>query len=167
VLCQYSLVCTTDLGNLPAVQVCTAKTAPCSPKPIQIPDPLPLGGPNPYPYLLSRRFFRGVLYPTVTISGSAIRATVWMVTSRHSTGNRKILTLVRHCLCSMYWLPLLSKQTEIHFLPYPENKHQQGINDCWSGILCNLSGNRFQMVINKALAACIGNRESDLLTAQF
>ena len=61
----------TGPGNTPAVRVWTAKTGRFGSRPVQKPDPLTLGGPNPDPYLSTRGFRRVGLDPSVPISGSA------------------------------------------------------------------------------------------------
>ena len=88
-----------------------------------------------------------------------------MVAFRYLTVNRKILTLVHHYLCLMYWQPLYSKQIETRSVPHPGNDCQQSVNDFWSCILGNLSGDWLQIFIKEVLAIFIGKRESDILPA--
>jgi len=67
------LVLATGPGNPPAVRVLTAKTGRFGSRPVQKPDPLTLGGPNPVPYPSTRGFRRVWLDLSVPISGSAFR----------------------------------------------------------------------------------------------
>ena len=39
-------------------------------------------------------------------------------------------------------------QNAIPSLPHHEDEHQRSVNDCWSGIMCNLVGDRLHIVIN-------------------
>jgi hypothetical protein len=71
--CDKHLVLATGPGNPPAVRVWTAKTGRFGSRPVQKPDPLTLGGPNPDPYPSTRGFRRVWLDPSVPISGSAFR----------------------------------------------------------------------------------------------
>ena len=104
---KYShLVWATGLGNPPAVRVQTAKTVWFDSKPVQKPNPLHLGRPNPDPYPSTCGFCRVWLDPSVPISGSSIRVFLFMVAFRYHIANRKILTLVYHCPFLMYWPPL-------------------------------------------------------------
>jgi len=70
--------------------------------PDQIPNPLPLGGPNPDPYLTTRGFSRVRLDQSVPISGSAFRVFLFMVSFRYPNVNYKIFTMVRHSHFLMY-----------------------------------------------------------------
>ena len=70
---EIHLVLATGLGNPPAVRVWTAKTSRFGSRPVQKPDPLTLGGPNPDPYPSTRGFRRVWLDPSVPISCSAFR----------------------------------------------------------------------------------------------
>jgi len=60
-------------GNLPAVRVWTAKSGRFGSRPIQRPNPLTLGGPNPNTDPSTRRFHRVWLAPLVPISGCAFQ----------------------------------------------------------------------------------------------
>jgi len=70
---RVRLVLATGPGIPPAVQVWTTKTGRFGFRPVQKPDPLTLGGPNPDPYPSTRGFCRVWLDPLVPISGSAFR----------------------------------------------------------------------------------------------
>jgi len=106
------VVLATGPGNPPAVQVWTGKAVPFGSRTVQKPDPQLLGGPNPDPYPSTRGFCRVWLDPSVRISGSSFRVFLFMVAFSYPTVLCKILTLVHHCLCSIDWLPLWSKQAE-------------------------------------------------------
>ena len=67
------LVLATGPCNAPAVRVWTAKTGWFGSRPVQQPDPLTLGGPNPDTYPSTREFRRVWPAPSVSISGSAFR----------------------------------------------------------------------------------------------
>ena len=60
-------------GTLPEVRVWSAKTDRFSSRPIQKPNPLTLGGPNPDPYPSTVSFCLDLLHPSVPISGSAFQ----------------------------------------------------------------------------------------------
>jgi len=106
------LVLATGPGNPPAVRVWTGKTVLFGSTTVQKPDPQLLGGPNPDPYPSTRGVCQGWLDPSVLISGFSFQVFLFMVAFRYPTILCKILTLVHHCLCSIYWLPLKSKQAE-------------------------------------------------------
>jgi len=148
-LAQPVLVLATGRGNLPAVRVRTAKMFRFGSNPIQKPDLLHRGGPNPDPYPSTRGFCRVWLDPLVPISGSSIRVILFMVAFRYPIANRKILTLVDRCPFLMYWPPLKSKTSDNCSLPHPENDSQRQVNDCWSCTFGNLSGNWMQTFINE------------------
>jgi hypothetical protein len=61
----------------------------------------------------------------------------------------------------MYWLPLYSKTGEISSPPHPDNESQQSINNDWSCILENLSGDWMETLIEKVQAVLRSKRESD------
>jgi len=61
----------------------------------------------------------------------------------------------------MYWPPYWTKQTETRTLPHPQNEYQWTVSDCWSCILGNLVGERWQTVVNEIFTAFTGKRESD------
>jgi len=67
------LVQATGAGNPPAVRVWTAETGRFGSRPIQKPEQLTLGGPNPDPYPSTRGICRVWLDPSVPISGSAFQ----------------------------------------------------------------------------------------------
>jgi len=100
------VVLATGPFNPPAVRVQIAKTVRFGSKPVQKPDPLHLGGPNPDPYPSTRGFCRVWLDPSVPISSSGIRIILFMVAFRYPIANRKILTLVDRCPFLIYWPPL-------------------------------------------------------------
>jgi len=97
------LVLATGPGNQPAVRVWTTKMVRFGPRPIQIPDPPALGGPNTYPCPSTIRFSWVDLDSSVPISSSAFRVFLFVVPFRYHTINRRILTLVHHCLFLMCW----------------------------------------------------------------
>jgi len=99
------LVLATDSGNWPVVWVWTGKIVHFGSRPIWKPDPLLHGGPNPYPYLLTLGFCWVWQDPSVSISSSHSRDSLFMVAFGYPTVMCKILTLVHHCLCLLYWLP--------------------------------------------------------------
>jgi len=119
------LVLATGPGNPPAVRVWTTKIVQFGSKPVQKPDPLHLGGPNPDLYPSTRGFCRVWLDLSVSISGSGIRVFLFIVAFRYPIANRKILTLVYRCPFLIYWLPLQSKTSENRSLPHPENESQR------------------------------------------
>ena len=109
---ETHLVLATGPGNPPVVRVWTGKTVRFGARTIQKPDPQLRGGPNPDLYPSTRGFCRVWLDPSVRISGSSFRVFLFMVAFRYLTVLCKILPLVHHCLCSIDWLPLWSKQAE-------------------------------------------------------
>ena len=100
------VVLATGPGNSPVVRLWTTKTVWSGSRTVQKPDLQRPGGPNPAPYMSTRGFCRVWLDPSVPISGSGFRVFLFMVAFRYPTVLRKILTLVHHCLCLFYWLPL-------------------------------------------------------------
>jgi len=105
-------VLATGRGILPAVRVWTAKTGRFSFRPFQNPDPLPLGRPHLDAYPSTRGISWVWLDAKLLISGSALQVSLFIVACSHATVNRKILTLVHHCLLSMYWPPWWTKLTQ-------------------------------------------------------
>jgi len=154
-------------GNLPAVRDRTNETVWHSSRPSQKPNPLLLGRPNPDPYPSTHRFCQVWLDMSVSIPSSGFPMFLFMVAFRYPTANGKILTLVRLCPILMYWPPLYSKTRETRSLPQPENESQQRVNDFWSCILGNLSGNWMHTFINVSYATCISKQESNTLPAPF
>ena len=150
-------------GNLSAVWVWTANMGRFSPRPIQTSDLLTRAGPNPDLYPWTWGFCRLCQDLSVSIFGSAFRLSLSIVTFWYATLNRKILTLVRHCLCLMYWPPWWSKRTEKGAQLHPENDYQWSVNDWWVCILGNLGGDRLHTVMNKVLATIIRKRGSETL----
>jgi hypothetical protein len=67
------IVLATGPGNLPAVQVWSAKTGWFGSRTVQKPDPQTFGGSNPDLYPTTRGFRRVWLDPSGPISGSAFR----------------------------------------------------------------------------------------------
>jgi len=90
------VVLATGPGNPPAVRVRTGKTVRFGSRTIQKPDPQRLGEPNPDPYPSTPGFCRGLLDPSVPISGSVFRVFLFMVAFRYPTVSRKILTFAHH-----------------------------------------------------------------------
>jgi len=133
-------VLATGPGNPTAIQVWTANTVQFRSKPVQKPDPLHLGGPNPDPYPSTCGFCQVWLDPSVPIAGSSFGVFLFMVAFRYAIANRKILTLVYRCPFLMYWPPLYSKTCENRSLPHSENESQWQVNDFWSCMLGNLGG---------------------------
>jgi len=76
-----------------------------------------------------------------------------------------MFTLVHCCPFLTYWLPLWSETWKIHSLTHPENESQRRVNDFWSCILGNLSGDWIKMIINKTKATFKPKKESDTLPA--
>jgi len=114
------VVLATGLGNRPAVRVWTGKTVRFGSRPVQNHDWELLGGPNPYPYPLTRGFRRVWLDPSVPVSGSPFRVFLFMVAVIYVTVMCRILTLVHHSLYWFHWQPLNSKQGETCSLLHPE-----------------------------------------------
>ena len=135
--------------NLPAVSVWNSETIQFGYGPDQQPDSLLLGRPNLNVHLSASRFCELCLDPSNAIYGSGFRVFLLMVALRYPTVNCRILTWVRLCLFSMYLPPAKSKTSEIHSLPHPENESQQRMNDFWSCIMGNLSGDLLQTCINE------------------
>jgi hypothetical protein len=139
----------TGPGNPPADRVPTAKTVQFGSKPVQKPDMLHLRRQNPDPYLSTHRV-RGVsLDLLVPISGSGFRVFLFIVALSHPIPNWKILTSVYRCPFQMYCPPLSSKTSEKHSWRNPETESQRRVNEYWSCILGNLSGNWMQTFINE------------------
>jgi len=134
---------------------------------VQKPDPLLLGGPNLDPYPSICVFCRVWLDPSVPIPGFGYRVFLLMVAFIYPTSNRKMLTLVYCCPFLTYWPPLYSETRETHSLTHPENESQWRVNDFWSSILGNLSGDWIQTFINVVKAAFKPKRECDTLPAAF
>ena len=70
---DIQLVLATGPGNPPAVWVWTSKTGRFGSRPVQKPNTLTLGGPNPDPSPLARGYRRVWQDPSVPISGCAFR----------------------------------------------------------------------------------------------
>jgi len=116
---QSSTVVVLTMGpaNLPAVRIWTAKTGRFSSRPVENPDPLLLGGPNPDPYPSTHKFCQLWQDPLVRICDSVSRVSQCIVAFRYATSNRKILAFVQRCLFWIYWPPWWSKHTEASSLP--------------------------------------------------
>jgi len=71
--CWTQIVLSTSPGNLPAVRVWSSRMSRFGSRPVQKPDPMPLGGSTPDPYLSTCTFYRVWIHPSVPISGSAFR----------------------------------------------------------------------------------------------
>jgi len=121
-------------GDLTVVRVQTTRTNQFYLRPVQKPDPQPLGRPNSYPYTLIRVFGRVRLDMSVPISSSAFQVFQFMVAFRYPNVNHKILTFAHYCL---FWCigRLYYHKRETHSLPYPEYDCQRSVNDSWSYIL--------------------------------
>jgi len=117
---HLEVVLATGTGNLPAVRVWTGKMVWFGSRPVQIPDPELLGGPNPYPYPSTHGFCRVGLHPSVPVYGSPFRVFLFMVAVRYVTVMCNIITLVHHSLYLFHWWPLYSKQGETCSLLHPE-----------------------------------------------
>jgi len=161
------LVLATGRGIMPAVRVWTANTGRFSSRPIQNPDPLPLGVSNLDQDPSTCGLGQVWLDPSVPISGSAFRVSLFVIAFRYATGNRTILTLVHSCMFIMYWPPWWSKRIETHALPHPQNDCQRSVDDFWSCVLGNETANRLQTAINQFLAAFIGKTDCDTLPAPY
>jgi len=117
---RMCLVLATGPGYPAAVRVWTGKTVRFGSRPVQIPDPQFLGGPNPDPYPSTRGFCRVWLDPSVPISGLYFRVFLFMVAFRYPTLLCKILTLVHSCLYLPYWLPFYWKHAKTSSLLHHE-----------------------------------------------
>jgi len=158
-------VLATGVGDQPEVRVWTREMVRFGSRPIQIPNPLLLGCPNPALYLSTHRFRRVWPDPLGPVSSCAFWVVLCMVAFRYCTVNRKILTMVHCCSFWMYWPPLWSKNVDKRYLHHPGNEHQWYVNDFRSCILGNLSGHWMQIVITEVLASFIGKSGSDTLPA--
>jgi len=78
-----------------------------------------------------------------------------------------MLTLLRCCPFLTYSPPLYTKTRETRSLTHPDNESQQRVNDFWSCILGNLSGDWVKTFIYAVKAAFKPKRESDTLPAAF
>jgi len=76
------LLLATGLGNMPVVVDWNAKTGRFGSRPLQKPDPLPLGGPHPDSYRSTTGFCKAWQDPSVPISGFALRVSLFIVTFR-------------------------------------------------------------------------------------
>jgi len=64
-----------------------------------------------------------------------------------------------------YWLPLKATTIVTPSQPHPENEGQWSVNDVWSGIFGNLTGDWLQIPINAVLATIWGKNNSNMLSA--
>jgi len=157
---RMHLMLAISAGTLTAVRLRTTQTGRFGSSPIQVPEQLPFGRPNPKPYPSTNGLCRVLLDQSVPISSFVIRVSLFIVAFRYATVQRKILTFVRTCQLWMDWLPWWTKQTETHALPYPEDEHHWSVNDCCSCMLGNLEDDRFHVVRNIILAAVLDNRKA-------
>jgi len=134
------LVLGTGPGNPPAGCVQTKRTGWFGCRLIQKPDPLPLDGSNPDPYLPTRVYCQVWLDPSVPMSCSAFWVFLFMVAFWYRTDNCTILTMVMNCHFLIYRQPLYSKQVQRRSLPHPENERHWSVDNWWSCILGNRSG---------------------------
>jgi hypothetical protein len=146
---HLGVVFATDPGNQPAVQVETAKTVWFGSQPVRKPDHLHHGGPNSDPYLSTHGSNRLWLDQSATISGARLWVVGFMVAFRYPIAIGKISTLVYRGPYLMYWPPLRSKTSEKSSMLQPANGSQRRVNDYWSCIFGNLSGNWMQMFKNE------------------
>jgi len=122
-------VLSTGTDNVPAVRVPTTKTVRYNSRLVPKPNLRPRGGPNLYPYPSTRGFCWVLLDLSGPISGFAFRVVLYMVPFRDPTVNRKILTLIHHCLIWMNWPSWNLTKGEARSLDHSENEHQQSVND--------------------------------------
>jgi len=156
------LVLATGPGNLPAVWIWTTAIGWFSSRPVQKPDPLSLGGANLDTYLSTNGFCSVWLDLLYRISGFVFRVSLFIVAFRYATNKCKIFTLVGSWLFWMYWPPFLTMEEARCFLPHPENKRPQSVNDCCSCFLSNISGTWSQTSIDKKTATFIGQSVQDI-----
>jgi len=76
-----NVVLATGAGNPPVVRVWPTRTGRFGSRPVQKPDPLTLGGPNPDQYPSTRGFRQVCLDLLVAISGSAFQVSHWWLHS--------------------------------------------------------------------------------------
>jgi hypothetical protein len=88
----------------------------------------------------------------------------FIVAFRYASDNRILLILIHQSVFLLYWQHQRSKWVDTRTMPHSENEHQQSVNYCWSHILGNLVGDRFNTVINNVLAALIAKRKSQTLS---
>jgi len=162
--CMLYLVLAMGPSDLPVARAWTTNTGLCRPRPVQKPDLLCFGRPNPDQHPCTPGFWRVWLDLSVPISGSAFWVSLFIVAFRYATVNRELWTLVHHCLMSIYWPPWWSKPTETCALQHPENECQRSVTDCWLCILGNLGGCRLYKVRNEALAAFVVKRDCETLS---
>jgi len=161
------VVLATGPGNLPAVWVWTARMGQFGSRPVQKPDQQLLGTPNQEPYPSTCRLCWVWLDASVPITGSGYLVCIWMVALRYPTVNRNILTLGRHCSCSMLWPPIYSIKRDPRSLHNFDNMSPRSVNHSSPCIFGNLSGDWLQPFINEVQAAFIVQRESDTLPARI
>jgi len=128
------LLWATGPGDPPAVWVWTRSMVGFGFKTVHKPNWLHLGRANLYLYSSSGGDSRGWLTLLGPISGSRFRVALILVIFRHHTVKCKILTLIHHCLCLLYWLSIKSQSIERRFLLYPEPECQWSVNDFSSSI---------------------------------
>lgn len=103
------LVLAPGLGNQQVVLVSTCEMVSFGSRQIQLPDPDRHGRPYMLPDLSCSRFCRTLLHTLIPESSVVFRGFLFMVRFRYPTIKGKILTLVRHYVCLLNWLPLYSK----------------------------------------------------------
>jgi hypothetical protein len=118
---QSTTVLATGLDNTAVVQVWTKKTFLFGSRAVKEPVRLLLGGANQYTYPSTRGLCWVWFGPSVVISGSQFRVSLFMVAFRYPTTTKcKISTLVYHCHCMWYWLPFQLKQADTCSVLHPE-----------------------------------------------
>ena len=90
-VCLYKMqvVLAMGQGDPQAVRIRTAETVRFGYKPVQKPDLLHIGWPNPNPYPSTHGFLSVWLSLSIAISGSSFRGFLLMVTFRYPIANRK------------------------------------------------------------------------------
>ena len=147
------------------VQVLTRQPGRFCSRPVQKPDPRPVGGQHPDPYPSTCWFCSIWLDPLGPISGSACGVWLFKVAFRYPTVNYTILTMVRCCSFWMHWPPSLTTNGETATMPHPGNECERSVKHFCSCILGNLSGDWLQIVSTEVLASFKGKRRSDTLPA--
>jgi len=154
-----------DPGNLPTVQVYTAKPLPFCSRSIENADPLLLCVRTMYCYQSTSRFCWVWEHPSVPICTSGFLAFPFIVIYRFPTVNCKMLTFLCNCLFLMYWPPLYFKPRRTDSLPHQENESQRSVHNFWSSILGNQNGNWMQTFINEVSTAVMSKIQINTLPA--
>ena len=156
-------VLATAPSNLPAVQGWTAQSGQFGSRPVQQPDQLLLGRSITDRYPSTHGFWQGLVIPVSAnlrfcFSGYSIYGPIQIVySSLHKYQGWYVIAFFG-CIGFLYD----QKKWETDGLPHLGNQRQQSVNDLWSCILGNLSGDWLQTVINGELAAFISKIESDV-----